>query len=167
MTEGLEFKAPWGMSLLVMTTVGCTILLAVPFISVVAQPQKDSLWRVLTIVLPLVILFVTLLYSVRGYLLTDSTLQVQRLGWSSKIELTNLINVEIDPQAMERSIRLWGNGGLFSFTGNFRNHKLGFYQAYATDPHRAVILKFPQCTIVLTPDNPERFVSEVLNRQNS
>jgi len=166
MTDGSAFKAPWATSLLVMTSVGCIILLVVPLISFTTRPPRDFTGQVLTTVLPLLILFAALFYSVRGYLLTSSTLYIQRLGWSSKIELVDIINAEIDPQAMEKSIRLWGNGGLFSFTGNFRNRKLGFYQAYATDPRRAVILRFPQRIIVLTPDNPEHFVSEVLNRHS-
>lgn len=166
MTDGSAFKAPWAISLMAMTTVGCILILAVPLIGITTRPPRDFLWQVLTIVLPLLILFVAFFYSVKGYLLTNSTLYVQRLGWNSKIELIDLISAEIDPQAMEKSIQLLANGGLFSFVGNFRNRKLGFYQAYATDPRRAVILRFPQRVIVLTPDNPERFVSELLNRHS-
>jgi hypothetical protein len=62
---------------------------------------------------------------------------------------------------MRGSFRLFGNGGMFSFTGWYRNRALGTYRAFVTDLKQTVVLRFEKKTIVLSPENPERFVSEI------
>jgi hypothetical protein len=59
---------------------------------------------------------------------------------------------------MRGSIRVLANGGVFSFTGRFWNRKLGWYRAFATDPSRAVVLRYPKRTIVITPHDPQHFI---------
>ncbi len=53
-----------------------------------------------------------------------------------------------------------GNGGLFSFTGFFRNKALGTYRAFVTDPRKTVVLHFPRRTVVISPGSPKEFVHE-------
>jgi hypothetical protein len=72
-----------------------------------------------------------------------------------------LISAEIDPVAVEGSMRIFGNGGFFAFTGLFRNRKLGSYRAYATDSKKAVVLRWPGRTVVVTPDDPQKFVAAI------
>jgi hypothetical protein len=50
---------------------------------------------------------------------------------------------------------------VFSFTGLFRNRTLGMYRAFVTDPRRAVVLRLPRRTVVVSPADPEAFVREV------
>jgi len=160
------FKAPWSMSLILITSISCLILLGVVILGLLTGPENNVIWFLAMIVLPIFILIATACFSVRGYVLDGSALYVQRLGWNSKIGLQNLVTAEVDPQAMNRSLRTWGNGGLFSFTGNFRNQKLGPYQAYATDPKRSVVLKFAQRTVIITPDQPENFAQAVITHRD-
>jgi Bacterial PH domain len=167
MSTGMVFKAPWDSSLIFSTIIFSAILLGVVLIGLsVGEERSNFFWLLAMVVLPLAILIASALDGIRGYKLTNDTLYIQRFGWNSKIPLAQLINAESDPQAMDNSLRTWGNGGLFGVTGWFRNSRLGSYQAYATNPKQAVILRFPQRAIVLTPDNPERFVEEVLARQS-
>ena len=65
---------------------------------------------------------------------------------------------------MRRSLRLFGNGGLFSITGWYRNGTLGIYKAFATDLNKTVVLRFATKTIVISPENPEQFVAEINSR---
>jgi hypothetical protein len=65
---------------------------------------------------------------------------------------------------MKGSIRLFGNGGLFSFTGLYRNKKLGNYRAFVNDWHKCVILRFAKRTIVVSPNDPDGFVAVVEER---
>jgi Bacterial PH domain len=51
-----------------------------------------------------------------------------------------------------------GNGGAYSFSGEFWNRRLGRYRALATDPDRAVVLRYPKRTIVITPHDPQQFI---------
>jgi hypothetical protein len=60
---------------------------------------------------------------------------------------------------------LFGNGGLFSFTGVFRSPKLGRYRAYVTDPARTVILRFAERIAVVSPEDPDAFVRDVSPRR--
>ena len=54
-----------------------------------------------------------------------------------------------------RQQRLCGIGGLFVFCGLFWSRKLGRYRAYITDPRRAVVLRFGNKVVVVTPDEPD------------
>jgi hypothetical protein len=63
---------------------------------------------------------------------------------------------------MRGGFRLWGNGGLFSFTGWFRNSALGVYRSFVTDPHRTVVLRYSARRVVLSPSSPDEFVHEVV-----
>lgn len=108
--------------------------------------------------LPLVILLSAIPFMVRGYVLTEEALVVKRSGWSTRLLLRDLQSVAGDAEAMRGSLRLWANGGLFSFTGEFWNRRLGRYRALATDPQRAVVLRYPRRTIVITPHDPQHFI---------
>lgn len=111
--------------------------------------------------LPLALLVGTALCTVRGYSITPDTILIHRLCWKTKLSRQGLESAEFQPGILRRSIRTFGNGGLFSFTGWYYNRTLGGYRAYATDIRRTVVLRLQGKTIVLTPDEPERFVSEL------
>lgn len=166
MLPGVTFNAPWGTTLKVMTGLSSLILLGVPVLGLFTGPRSGTLWAIGMIVLPLLLLVATSFFMIRGYQLTADTLLVQRLGWKSRIDLSGLVSAEADPQAMSKSIRTFGNGGLFCFAGAFRNKKLGGYRAFATDLKSAVVLRFEQKVIVLTPENPAYFVSSIKELRN-
>jgi hypothetical protein len=81
--------------------------------------------------------------------------------WSLLLPVAGLQAAEAVPGAMRGSLRLCGNGGLFSITGWYRNRALGNYRAFVTDLKRTVVLRFPARTVVVSPENPERFVAEI------
>ena len=72
--------------------------------------------------------------------------------------LAGLQQVTVDPKATKRSLRSFGNGGFFSFTGWYYNKQLGKYRMFATDLERTVVLHFADRRVVMTPDDPEAFV---------
>jgi hypothetical protein len=111
--------------------------------------------------LPLVVVVGAALFMVRGYVVTADEILVQRPLWSTRFERSRLQSATIDPDALRSSIRLFGNGGLFSFTGVFRSPKLGRYRAYVTDPARCVILRFADRVVVISPADPAAFVRDV------
>ncbi|MBN2029583.1 hypothetical protein JW824_05005 [bacterium] len=161
MNHNVSFKAPWGSALKFITALCAIILIGIPLIGIFTGQHKDRLWILGMIVMPLSILIIASFFMIRGYALSGDTLLIHRLGWESKLNVRDLVSIEVDPEAMSRSIRTWGNGGLFCFAGLFRNKKLGSYRAFATDPKRAVVLKFPNRTIVVTPDKPEVFLESI------
>jgi hypothetical protein len=115
--------------------------------------------------LPMLVVAISVLFMVRGYVVTADEILVQRPLWNTRFERARLQSAEIDPSALRSSIRIFGNGGLFSFTGLFRSPKLGRYRAYVTDPARTVILRFADRVVVVSPADPDAFVRDVSPRR--
>ena len=111
--------------------------------------------------LPLFIIVGAAPFTVRSYTITPDTILVHRLFWNTRVPLAEFQSAQFDPGALRWSIRTCGNGGMYSITGWYWNKRVGAYRAFATDPKRAVILKFSRRTIVVTPDSPEEFVREL------
>ncbi|HCR31737.1 MAG TPA: hypothetical protein DIV79_17170 [Opitutae bacterium] len=160
------FNAPWGRSLKLATGLCLVIVFGIFLIGILVEPKNVAYWRIGMLWIPGGLLIVSFFFSIRNYQLLESTLLIQRIGWKSTIDLTDLKSVQVDPTAMSKSIRLFGNGGLFCFAGIFRNNKLGRYRALATSPKNSVILRFPNRTVVVTPEDPDGFAEMIKNRQS-
>ena len=164
----MRFGAPWSTSVRWITGITVTFL-AILVIFGISQVEEigtvsSILLVLLIVVVPALTLVVSACWMIRGYVLSGESLLIQRLGWQSRLDLTELVSAEADPEAMAKSLRTFGNGGLFCFCGRFRNTKLGAYRAYATDPKRSVVLKFQDQTVVVTPDRPDDFVASIKER---
>lgn len=161
MNDDRRFAAPWCTLLKAVSALGTAVVLAVPMVCALALPQVAPVVRWLLLAVPILILLPAALLTVRGYELAGRELLIQRLFWKTHLWLEGVQSVEADPEAMRRSIRLCGNGGLFGFTGWFWNKKLRTHRVFVTDPKRAVVLRLSQRTLVVSPDDPERFVREL------
>jgi hypothetical protein len=130
MEQVKTFKARWGRLLKFTTGLCVLILVGIAIIGVFTGPRGSVVWVVSVVwivsmtVMPLLILTIAMFFLIRGYVLTQDRLIVQRLGWNSTLNLSDLRSAEADSNAMARSIRTFGNGGLFCFAGCFRNKKL-------------------------------------------
>jgi PH (Pleckstrin Homology) domain-containing protein len=160
------YHAPWGRLLTAITGLATLLLGGIAAFGLWnaanIPPNQRVLWFVGMVAIPAAIWLGTLVFAVTGYTLCDGVIQVHRVGWKSVVALDGLERVEFEPRAMSGSIRNWGNGGMFSFTGHYRNKRLGPYRAYATDPNRSVVLHFPdERPIVLTPESPKQFAELV------
>jgi hypothetical protein len=156
------FRAPWSKSLIVASTFATLVCLGVSYalwtlpLGDSSEPLRFSLG-----LLPLAIILLCALFTVRGYSISNDALLIHRLLWKTRISLSGLQSVKFDPEGTHGSIRTFGNGGFFSFTGYFRNKELGSYRAFMTDRRRAVVLRFPASVIVISPDPPEDFVNTI------
>ena len=156
--DRLEYDAPFCRLLWIVSGLATALLVSLPVIGWVALPPRGSgLARMLIVVTPLVILTGAVPFMVRGYRIEPGGLQIRRLGWSTRLSLRELQSAEASPQAMKGSLRLMGNGGLFVFAGWFWSRTLGRYRAFVTDPARSVVLRFPDRTVVVSPDAPDEF----------
>jgi hypothetical protein len=145
-----HFRAPWGTKLWI-ATIG---FLAV-FVFVAWRAGPPAAYGLLAIAIAASTLMV------RGYSVVNGMLLVHRLGWSTKLDLSQLTGVEFSPGATLGSARVFGIGGLFGFIGRFRNEVLGLYRAYATDSDHTVVLDFNGSKVVVTPDDPQAFIAAV------
>ena len=107
-------------------------------------------------------------FIIRGYEvdLDRQQLTIHRLGWNTTFSLNFLQAVYHDTKAMKSSIRLFGNGGLFSFTGLYRNKTLGMYRAFVNDPKYSVVLEWPDRTIVVSPEDAAEFVDCIESKKS-
>jgi hypothetical protein len=163
MTRVTYFKSPWGKPLMVVSALASLLLCGIIVAGFIEGPgYGDSarwIWMLLMMGMPLCIFFGGLLFMIRGYELTNDALYVKRLLWRTKIDLYGLKSVDVNPKAMAKSLRTFGNGGLFSICGAFWNRSLGHYRAYATDPQNSVVLILKNKVAVITPQDPEKFAA--------
>lgn len=155
-----DYKAPWSTSLKWVSWTTTFVLCggALSFALVKLY---------LVAVLLLVVLLAAASFTIRGYSLRGDLLVVHRLFWDTDLSLADLQTAEFNPNAMKRSWRTAGNGGLFSFTGYFSNKTLGDFRALVTHPARSVVLRFPSETVVVSPESPEAFVQAILGRKQA
>ncbi len=153
-----EFQAPFGRWVRIRTLGSFVVLLGVAAIGLLTGPRQILLWRLTMVWLPIVVLLGALPFAVRGYTLTDRELTVKRLGFNTALPLDRLEAVKGDAEMMRRSVRLFGNRGLFAITGWYWNRRVGRYRAFATDPDRAVLLEFADRKVVITPHDPQAFI---------
>lgn len=154
-----SFAARWSGLLIGITITSSLILLGAGWLMwVVDLPAPWAL--PIRLICPVVFVG-SALYAVRSYRLGGRDLEIQRLLWSTRVSLEGLVSVEANPEAMRRSLRTFGNGGFFSFSGRFRNKTLGPYRAWVTDHRNAVVLELGDRTLVVSPSEPDAFVEQV------
>src|ERR1019366_8713080 len=113
-----HYEAPWGTLLIVtsvLTTVGGLAASVVAGLGLAAKQPPGMLGCV--VLLPLVILFGAALFTIRGYSISSDSILVYRLLWSTVLPRAGLESAQVDLEAMRGSLRTFGNGGAFSFTG--------------------------------------------------
>ena len=158
--------APWPVSLKVVSTaatlilVGATVVLdrAIPLGT--RAPFAQTFGTLVTLV-PGAILLGALLFVVRGYEVETDGVYVERLLWRTRLGLDGLRRAWHDPAAMRRSVRLFGNGGMYAVTGIFQNRTIGRYRAFVTNPKLAVVLQFEKRTVVVSPAHPNALLGEL------
>jgi hypothetical protein len=113
----------------------------------------------------LTFLFVVLIFggtagfAVRGYRLVPGGLEIQRPGWTTRISLAGLSQVEKAPGLFQGFGMKVGSGGFLGFIGWFWTRSEGWFHAWVTDPKRAIRLRFPNRVVVVSPDDPDAFLA--------
>lgn len=165
-----NYQAPWGILLVVISSV-TTILCVGIAAGIIFSNHSNAPWVALS---PLALIVGGALFTIRSYTITPNAILIHRLCWTTQLPLTGLQSARFEPDAMQGSIRTFGNGGLFSFSGFFHNKTLGTYRAFVTDPSLTIVLRFPSHTVVISPATPEEFVKHIeitdlthLNSENS
>jgi hypothetical protein len=154
--------APWPTALKLVSTFGTVALLATAYGAYRAAPLAAGFTRNFGIgvaLIPLAVLAGAAIFVVRGYTVIEGELYIERLLSVTRVELTGLRRAWSEPLACKGSFRLFGNGGLFAFTGWFYNKKLGNFRLFATDISRTVVLQLPKRVVVVSPADPQAFIA--------
>lgn len=167
MNSEFHFEAPWGKALIIISSVACLLCLGISLSGIYGLGRHSAVTVLFQIIIPPGILLCALPFMVSGYSINSTWLVIHRLGWSTTFAIRDLLSATFDPTAMKGSIRTFGNGGLFSFTGRYYNSTLGAYRAFVTDLKTCVVLKFPSQTVVVSPENPQEFVERLLSARQT
>ena len=161
-----RYPAPWG-KLLIGTSLFASLICVGVAVLMWSQVRDAEVGRYAAWIamLPLAVMAFSALFMIRGYVVTADEILIERPLWSTRFARNKLESAVDDPVVLRGSIRLFGNGGFFSFTGVFQSRKLGRYRAFVTDPTRCVILRFTDRVVVVSPADPEAFIRDVLNRR--
>lgn len=146
----MHFRAPW--SGLVATITLCVILLLALVGTVVPSGIGIFVWLMIPVFAA---------FAPRGYTLGEDAFRIQFIGRRKEIAYDGLRDVRVTPGVMTGSLRIFGNGGVFGFTGLFRNPKLGRYRAWVTDPALTVVLEYEDRILVLSPEHPHLFAEQL------
>jgi len=132
------------------------------------EDEEGELWLFLFLsvgipILMIAVLILPYLYIPKKYATTSSALVIERSLSPISIPYSSIKNIYHDPETNYlKSIRLWGNGGLYGFTGTFRNSKLGKFYMYARNNNYVVIEA--QKKYVISPDEAPLLVQDVMNQ---
>jgi hypothetical protein len=147
------YKAHWSILLIVLSA-----LLSALCVALALQAFRNGSWWLGLSLLGLVI--GCALFAIRGYTITPDAILVHRLFWATRLPLAGLQSAQPVPIPVLPGIRI-GNGGFFSFSGWRYSPGLGFYRVLVTDHRRAVVLHYPERTVVVSPSAPQDFVHDL------
>lgn len=159
--------AAWPTALKVVSAIGTIGLLAAGFAAYRAIPTPSGFTHQFGLgvaLIPVAVLLGALFFIVNGYAIEDDDLCVDRLFTSTRLPLAGLSRAWLEPAVCKGSMRIFGNAGLFSFTGLFYSKRLGRYRLFATDFSHAVVLVFPGRVVVITPEKPHAFIEYLRHR---
>ena len=144
-------------------TIAITILFAAIIVgqfSLIKDEGKSV--PIFTTILLSLIYFGIFSFKPISYKLTDDKLIIHRPLSDIKIIRAEIEKVEqLDNEKLSWAFRVFGVGGLFGYWGKFSNTKLGSMTWYATRRNNAVLITtIYNKKIILTPNEPEKFVIE-------
>jgi hypothetical protein len=153
--------APWPTALKVISGLGTVGVAVATFMAYRAFLTPSTAPRAvaqgIVFVFP-AIAVIALLFMVTGYDVAETELYVRRPLWATRVALSGLTRVWHDPTGCRGALRIFGNGGLYSFTGLYQSHSLGRFRLFGTDLRRAVVLDLGRRVVVVTPAEPHGFV---------
>ena len=153
--ESTTFIAPWDNALKIITSL--TVILFA-WVTSWLNTEFENLW---ISILPFSFIALVALFSIRGYQVKQGYLIIKRPLWTKAISLAELEEAEHKPQVMKGSLRVFGIGGLFSYSGIYSNVILGTYRAYVSNYEHTVVLIYSGKKIVVSPRNVDSFLVEI------
>jgi len=113
---------------------------------------------------PVVMAAVLWAARIRRYRLAGDELLVELRFRAVRFPLAGLVSAVADREAMRHAWKVYGNDGLGAYSGRFRSRRLGPFRVYLTDAERAVVLRWPDRCLVISPDQPSYFLDAVRKR---
>jgi hypothetical protein len=130
------------------------------------QERRPPPWPVflMTGIAPAVVAAIWFTARIQRYRVVEAELQVELPFRTVRFPLEGLKDVTPDHEALRGARKLVGNDGLGALSGRFRSKRLGWFRAYVTDGERAVVLRWPDRCVVISPDQHAWFIETVRKR---
>jgi hypothetical protein len=75
-----------------------------------------------------------------------------------RFPLEGLVEATRDPKILRWAVKKRGNGGLGSIRGRFWSKRVGSFYAFLTDTENAVVLRWPDKVVAVSPADPDFFI---------
>jgi hypothetical protein len=130
------------------------------------QERRPPPWPVFVAsgIAPAVVAAIWFTARIRRYRMVEAELHVELPFRTVRFPLEGLKEVTPDREALRGARKMIGNDGLGAISGRFRSKRLGRFHIYATDAEHAVVLRWPDRCLVISPQHPSLFVETVRKR---
>lgn len=157
----MKFKTTLDKLAKVVTAVVTILFASVIVAQLVMLAEAFNYTSVITMIVMIVIYLIVLLFRPISYEITESMVCINRPLFDINFPINEIKSVEIlEESRLSGVVRLFGVGGLFGYWGKFYSSKIGTMTWYATRRDQAILITTKEDKkIVLTPDEPENFVS--------
>lgn len=78
---------------------------------------------------------------------------------SKRYPLQGMTGAERDPKVLCWAVKRSGNGGLGAIRGRYWSKRLGKFEAFLSGTENAVVLRWPDRVVALSPADPEFFIT--------
>ena len=75
-----------------------------------------------------------------------------------RFPLEGLTGIVRDPEILRWAFRVRGNGGLGAIQGRYWSRRVGKFDAFMTGTENAVVLRWPDRVVAVSPSDPEFFI---------
>lgn len=158
-------SAPMGRRVLIASVLAIGALLVflafdICFVLIKMPPQAASNARMMQIFLPILPLLVISVFflSERARISRFSIEEDVLVLGKKRFPLKGLLEATRDPHVMRWAIRKFGNSGLGSIRGRFWSKRLGNFYAFLTGTENAVVLRWPDKVVAVSPADTEFFI---------
>lgn len=133
-----------------------------------SEPRKEFAFMTAFGLFMILLPVITYFYMPKFYVINEDALLVKRLAGNFRIPLSTIENVELaSKEDMRLTMRTFGNGGMFGFTGYFRNSRFGRMRWFVTQRvNYIVITTNDQKKYVISPDEPEMMADDLTRSIN-
>jgi hypothetical protein len=164
----MRFAAPWDGRLRAVTA-AVTVVLGIAAAAVLVLGFRDGDPAVAAIATAFALGLLLVLYLARalapiGFAIEGSAVVVLRRARPVSIPLSLVRAAGPLELRLSRLLRLGGSGGLWGWYGRYWSRPLGQFRLFATRTRDLVQLDTPTGRFVLSPEQPDRFLEEVLAR---
>ncbi|HAB17770.1 MAG TPA: PH domain-containing protein [Verrucomicrobiota bacterium] len=164
--SAIQFRAPLGPSVKLLTALAYFVLLGVGAGSaaMLALPPVPRVAAYVGLGTVILIAVVSWVFRIHGYSLDEGRLII-RYGFSGRaVPFSDITAVELAQDVFRGAWRVFASGGLWSFLGRFQSSRLGPFLAYVSDPARTVLISTAQERVIISPEDPAKFVGELQRR---